>query len=300
MKSYLLRSMLFVPGHNEKLLLSASRSNADAIIIDLEDSVMPESNKAIARELAARKVRDGLFRNRLVFVRINGDEKYFGFDVQAFGRLPLITGFILPKVKGPGNIREFDYLLGKTERVTRIRAKSLKIIPLIETTSAVLQAREIGLASDRVIAMVFGCEDYIADLDGSYHPGPSGPSFMVPRALLAMAARAAKVLPIDTVYTDIPNLEGFERFARNSRSLGFEGTLILHPKQIPIAHNAYSPGIKEIGRAREILRMSEKAEAQGKGVAIIDGKFIGPPLVKVAIKVLARDRLIQTRSKDGV
>lgn len=294
MKSYILRSLLFVPGHNERILHSAARGNADAIIIDLEDSVMPESNKAIARDLASRKIEDGLFKDRLVFVRINEEKKHYHLDAEAFA-IPGVTGYVLPKVESPYDVTEFDKMVENLERARGLATSSLKIIPLIETTAAVIHAYDIAASCSRVIAMAFGSEDYLADLQGAYMPNSL--TFTVPRALLAIAARAAKVIPIDTVYLDIANIDGFNFFALNSRYLGFEGTLILHPKQIPGAHKAYSPSEKEIEEAEQILKLSENAEAQDKGVAVINGKFVGPPLVKAAHKLLARHKLIQSTGK---
>lgn len=297
MKEYLLRSMLFVPGHSQRLLESASRCEADAILIDLEDSVLPETNKVIAREKSSRLIAEGLFEGQLVFVRINGSKKHFYLDIGTFV-LPQVTGFMLPKVESPYDVKELDRILENLERARGLSSGFFKIIPLIETAAAVLSARDIAEASDRIIAMTFGCEDYIADIDGAYNVGPSGTSFEIPRTLLAIAARAAKVIPIDTVYIDLPSEIGFLRFVKESRKLGFEGTLTLHPKQVTIANEGYSPNEKEIQDAEETIKRFEEAQAQGKGVAMIDGKFIGPPLVIKARKVLRKKELIEQHDKE--
>jgi len=287
----ILRSMLFVPGHNEKLLLSASRSKADALILDVEDSVMPVFNKEIARKTIIKKVGSGLFKDFLIFPRINDRESGFLLkDIQAL-TIEGVDGFVIPKVLRGGDIHFIDRLLETIEYEKGLKIGKFKIVPLIETASAVINAQEICLASDRVVAIVFGCEDFIADLEGIHDH--EGKSLFTPRALLALAARSTGVIPIDTVHINVHNLEELEENVKLARLLGFEGQLALHPKELEIIHKYYTPSEKEIADAKEMLRLFEKAQKKGKGVVMVGNKFIGPPMVIAAKKIIERDNLIK-------
>lgn len=283
--------MLFVPGHNEKFLLSASKSNADGLILDIEDAVQPVSNKQIARDKIKEKVSSGLFKKFFVFPRVNDRESGCLLkDVYAL-TIEGVTGFVYPKAKTGKDIYFFDKLLATIEYEKAISIGTFKIIPLIETTAAVLNAQEICLASNRVIAIAYGCEDFISDLEGIHDK--EGKSLYVPRAIIAMAARATGVIPIDTVHINVHDLEDLEKNVILAKILGFEGMLILHPKEIEIAHKHFSPSEKEVKNAKEMLRLSEEAIDMNQGVAVMNGKFIGPPMVITAKKTIERNNLIK-------
>lgn len=290
-----LRSMMFVPGHNEKLLMSASRSSADAIILDIEDSVMPVSNKKIARDMIKEKVSSGLFDKFKVFPRINDRES--GHCLKDVYNLTIegITGFVYPKALRGEDISFFDKLLETIEYEKGVPVGTFKIVPLIETAAAVLNAEEICLASSRVIAIAYGCEDFIADLEGVHDH--EGRSLYVPRAIIAMAARATGVIPIDTVHINVHDLEDLEENVKLAKILGFEGMLVLHPKELEIVHKHFTPGEEEVKDARKMLRLSAQAEEMDKGVAVLNGKFIGPPMVIAAKKILKRAKQIKQKEK---
>lgn len=290
-----LRSMMFVPGHNEKLMLSAARSCADALILDVEDSVQPVGQKQVARDLIRSKIEAGFFKNFQVFPRINDRESgHLLKDVTSLA-IEGVAGFVYPKAKRGEDIYFIDKLLETIEYEKGFPVGTFKLVPLIETAAAVLNAQEICLASSRVIAIAYGCEDFITDLKGVHDP--LGQSIYVPRAMIAMAARATGVIPIDTVHIDVHNLEHLEENVKLARKLGFEGMLVLHPKELEIVHRYYSPTEKELDDAREIIRLSAEAEKMDKGVAVLNGKFVGPPIVLAARKLLERHTVIQL--KDG-
>lgn len=291
--NFVLRSMMFVPGHNEKLLMSASRSSADALILDIEDSVKPDSNKQIARDTIREKVTSGLFKNFKVFVRIN--DRKSGHHLKDVYTLTIegITGFVLPKAIGGEDIYFLDKLLEAIEYEKGFPVGTFKIVPLIETASAVLNAQEICLASNRVIAIAYECGDFITDLEGVNEP--EGRSLYVPRAMIAMTARASGVIPIDTIHTNVHDLEDLEKNVKLSRTLGFEGMLIIHPKELEIAHRHFTPSEKEVKCAKEMLRLAAKAEKMGKGVAVFNGKLIGPPMVKAAKRILEREKEVKQK-----
>ncbi len=291
MNDMIMRSLMFVPGHNEKLLNSASRSDADVLLLDIEDSVQPESNKAVARQKIAEWVSSGKLANYYLFPRVNDRESgHLLKDVQAL-TIDGIHGFMYPKAKRGEDIYFFDKLLETIEYEKKIPIGTFKIIPLIEMSAAVLNAQEICQASKRVVAIAFGCEDFISDLEGVHDH--AGDSIYVPRALIALAARASKVIPIDTVHINVHDLEDLEKNLILAKNLGFEGMLVLHPKELELAHKYFSPSEEEYEDAVDMLRLYDESKKEGKGVAVKDGKFIGPPMVIAAKKTIEKHRLIR-------
>jgi citrate lyase subunit beta/citryl-CoA lyase len=284
---------MFVPSHNDKLMKSASKSNADVLLLDVEDSVQPLSNKQVARNKIKEYVGNDLFKNKIVFPRVNDRES--GELLKDIIQLTIegVHGFMYPKAKLGKDIYFFDKLLETIEFEKGIEVGTYKIIPLIETASAVLNVQEICRASKRVIAIAYGSEDFITDLEGVHDYNHK--SLFTPRAIIAMGARAAGVIPIDTVHIRVHDLEDLEENLKTSKNLGFEGMLVLHPKEIDLVHEYYSPSNQEVNDAEEMLSMAEEAEENGKGVAIKNGKFIGPPMIKAAKKILLKNTLIKNK-----
>jgi len=292
---YLMRSLMFVPAHNERLMNSASKSNADVLLLDIEDSVQPVSNKEIARKNIIQYVKDGKFRNHLVFPRINDRESGQLLKDIIELTIPGITGFMYPKSYSGQDIYFIDKLLDTIEYEKDIPAGTYKLIPLIETTAAVLNAQEICQASERVVAIAFGCEDFIADLEGIHDH--EGQSIYTPRAMIAMAARANNVIPIDTVHIRVHDLDDLERNLIVAKNLGFEGMLVLNPKELPLVHKYFSPTEKEVLEAEEMLRLAKEAEKGGKGVAVINNRFIGPPMVITAKRIIEKHSKIINKNE---
>ena len=293
---YLMRSLMFVPGHNEKLIESAARSDPDVLLFDIEDAVQPVENKQVARDNIIEWVSKGTLKNQYVFPRVNDRES--GQLLKDVYQLTIdgVDGFMYPKSQNGGDVYFFTKLLETIEYEKGIPIGTFKIIPLIETTAAVLNAQEICQASDRVIALAFGCEDFVTDLGGVHDH--EGQSIYTPRALTAMAARANNVIPIDTVHINIHDLEDLEQNLIIAKNLGFEGMLVLHPKELPLVHRYFSPTVEEVEEAKEMLRLSELAKKDNKGVAVINGKFIGPPMVLSARKVIERNNFISDKNND--
>lgn len=288
---YLLRSLMFVPGHNDRLLASAARSDADVLLLDVEDAV-PAKDKQAARDGIIGFVKDAP-GDYLIFPRINDRES--GQLLKDVTQLAIegVDGFMYPKSRDGKDIYFFDKLLETVEYERELPIGAFKIIPLIETCGAVLNAQEICQASSRVIAVAFGCEDFIADLTGIHDTG--GDSLFTARAMIAMAARASGVTPIDTVHIHVHDLDDLERNLVIAKNLGFGGMLVLHPKEIPLVHQYFSPSDDEVTEAREMLRLSGEAEREGKGVAVMDGRFIGPPMVITAKRILRLHEMIAKR-----
>jgi len=289
---YLTRSLMFVPAHNERLMESATRINADVLLLDIEDSVQPEENKQIARNNIIKYVSENRFKGRYVFPRVNDRES--GHLLQDVYQLTIngISGFMYPKSKKGEDIYFFGKLLETIEYEKNIPRNTFKIIPLIETTGAVMNIQEICTACpNRVVAVAFGCEDFITDLDGIHDH--EGISIFTARALISMGAKANGVIPIDTVHIKVHDLEDLETNLKIARKLGFEGMLVLNPKELQLVHQYYSPSIEEVNWAMEMLQFSKEAMVLGKGVAVKDNKFIGPPMVKMAKEILRKNEMVE-------
>jgi len=293
MDDLLLRSLMFVPSHNEKLMTSAAKSDADVLLLDVEDSVQPCSNKQVARDTIIKYINSGVFKSKKIYPRVNDRES--GELLKDVMQLSIegVDGFMYPKSKLGEDVYFFDKLLETIEYEKGVPVGTFKIIPLIETSSAVINVQEICLASPRVVAIAYGSEDFVADLEGIHDLEHQ--SLFTPRAMIAMGARASGVIPIDTVHVRVHDLEDLEKNLKLSKTLGFEGMLVLNPKEIPLVHQYYSPSEQEIKDAKEMLILANKAEEAGEGVAIINGKFIGPPMIKAAKKILLKQNLIDRK-----
>ena len=270
-----LRSMTFVPGYMRKFLDKARYFPSDALILDLEDSV-PLGYKDDARTFIREYLDADAFRQQ-VYIRVNSIESGLLMDDLQAVLHENVDGIMFSKAADENDIIYFDKLLAQLEREHGFATERFKMCPLIEAGSAVLRAYQMATASRRVRALAFGGEDYLTDLDGLHLE--HGTSLIVPRSLLVIAARSAHVEAIDTPYLDIRNLEGFRKEVSQARELGFSGQLILHPTQIEIANEIFTPDQEEIDEAKRILAAIEKSEQEGLGVALLDGKLIGPPML---------------------
>lgn len=290
MLNHLFRSLMFVPAHNERLMNSASHSEADVLLLDIEDSVQPIGNKQVARDNILRYIKEGKFEGRALYPRINDRESgELLKDVYQL-TVPGIEGFVYPKATCGQDIYFIGKLLETIEYEKKIPIGTFKLIPLIETAGAVMNIQEICKACTRVVAVAFGCEDFVTDLQGKHDL--EGSSIYTARAMIAMGARACGVYPIDTVHIRVHDLEDLEKNLILSKKLGFEGMLVLNPKELPLVHQYYSPSPEEIAWAKEMIALSDAAFAEGKGVAVKDNKFIGPPMLKMARKIVKKTNLI--------
>lgn len=288
MSNIVLRTMIFVPGYKVKFLEKAKTFNSDALILDLEDSVPYEF-----KEQARANIKEFLDANAFshqVYIRVNALETGLLLEDLKWMLHENVDGFMFSKAKDENDIRYFDQLLTQLENDFSFENGKFKMCPLIETASAVLRAYEMGKSSDRNIALVFGAEDYLRDLDGLHKE--HGTSLLMSRSLIVTAARAAHLEPIDTPYLDIKDIGGFRKEVALARELGFSGTLIIHPSQIEAANETFSPSEIEIEEAKQIIEAIRVSELEGLGVALLDGKLIGPPMQKRAVKILERAKLI--------
>lgn len=280
---------MFVPAHNNKLLQSSLKRDADILLLDVEDSV-PMCDKQKARDNVISFVKEN--KNKaIIFPRINdresGELLKDAFQLTIDG----VKGFVYPKATKGEDLYFFGKLLETIEYEKKIPIGTFKIIPLIETAGAVVNINEICSACpNRTVAVAFGCEDFVTDLHGQHDD--EGKSIFTPRAMIAMAARANHIQPIDTVHIKVHDLEDLEKNLILSKKLGFEGMLVLSPKELPLVHKYYSPSIEDVEWANDILKLNEKAKSEGNGVVVKNNKFIGPPIVKQAETIIKKNNLI--------
>lgn len=290
--TYLMRSLMFVPANNEKYLDSSVKRDADVLLLDIEDSVPPHE-KQIARDNIKEFVKRSDLEGKLLFPRINDRESgELLKDVYQL-TIPGITGFMYPKSTKAEDVYFIGKLIETIEYEKGIPIGTFKLIPLIETAGAVINIKEICSVTNRVIAVAFGCEDYVTDLEGKHDL--EGNSIITARNLIAIGARSCGVLPIDTVHIRVHDLEDLEKNLILGRNLGFEGMLVLSPRELPLVNKYYSPTDEEVKWAEEMIQLANAAKEEGKGVAMKGNKFIGPPMVKMANKILNKQKLINPR-----
>lgn len=290
MKEYLLRNMLYVPAYQDKFIEKSLSVLADAFIYDLEDSV-PDTYKKEARSILRRYIESGVFKNRVVFVRLNSLGSGMLLEDLDYVLHEHVTGFLPTKINATTDIVYYDKLITGMESKNRIKPGHFKLVPLIETAQAVLNVYGICTASKRVIAVCFGGEDFLNDVEGVHGNPPYALSY--PRAEISIAAHAAGVQPIDTPYLAVHDKEGFIQEERLSYEMGFCGVQVLSPRQIPFANSCFTPNDEEVGRSKEIMETYKKSSLCGSGVAMYKGKMIGPPMRKRAEKVLETMELIK-------
>lgn len=280
-----MRTLLFVPGHIEKMINKTLDLDADCVALCLEDAV-PEIHKEDARKKVRKFLTSHVNLKKKYFVRINPIETgYTLLDVIGVA-CEQLRGFVYPMARDADDIKKFDAQLSLVESQMGLLKGYYSIIVLIETPSAVLNAYAIAKSSDRVIALLFGCEDYMAEMDSRYSENEM--SLFVPRSIVAIASKAAGIQAIDTPYVNIDDTSGLERFATVGRDLGYSGMLVLSPKQIDIVKRCYTPSKEEVEYATAIINGEKSANAMGRGIIVVENKFVSPPTIKQAKRLMKR------------
>lgn len=289
--------MLFVPTYKESIIQHGIESNADSIILDLEDSI-PDQFKPIARQNVKKFIDAGAFKNVLTFVRINPIESELLFEDLKYIMHEDIDGFVLTKVYNADDMVYYDKIVTQLEAENGLPDHHFAFAPLIETTSAVMDIHNITKSTSRNIALSFGGEDFLNDLEGLHGEPPI--SFNYPKAIIALAARAAGMLPIDTPYLSLNDFEGFEKEKSAAFEMGFAGCLLIHPKQIELSNKCFTPSAEEVKRSIEIVEAINKSKITGSGAAMLDKKMIGPPMGKRAKSILNLIKLIKDKQNNSV
>ena len=285
------RSLLYVPVNVDKFVDKAHTRGADVIQLDLEDSV-PPAQKEHARTLvekAAARVRRG---GADVVVRINQPLSLAVRDLE-HSVCPDVDAIACTKVDSASHVKLLDKLVSEVEEKRGMKAGHTKFITMIETADAYTRIDEIPRASPRVVAMNIGGEDFALDCDMQ----PDDEVLLHPKQRMIIAARAAGVMPLGFIGTvaDFSDWERFRQMVRRSRRFGFEGAGCIHPGQVKIVNEEYTPGAEEIEYASKVIRMDEEAAAAGRGSFQIDGKMIDVPVVVRARNLLRRFEAIRQR-----
>lgn len=271
----------FVPGSNLRNIEKVNTLEADAFIFDLEDAVAI-SEKQNARENVVKAIQH--YEQKNIFVRINSfDSPFFLEDVENVV-VEGLSGIVLPKAETSMQLEVLDKLLIEKEKKLNIPIGSIKIVALIESAMGVHHAIELA-KFNRVIRLAFGAIDYTLDIQATLTDHRL--ELLFARSQLVLASRLAQLEgPIDTVYADIYNESGLRKETTLSKELGFKGKLIVHPAQIKIVNEVFTPSKSEVEQARKIIDAAHKAEKQGKGVVNLDGKMIDLPVIKQAEAIL--------------
>jgi len=283
-----LRSLLFVPGDSERKFARASECGADALILDLEDSVAPQ-RKAAARALAASFIDDKAARGFSLFVRVNALDTGLMLDDLAAVVKPGLGALVIPKANGAADLEPIAARLDALEKGAGMSPGSIKLATVAtETPRAMFALGSYAPPHPRLIALTWGAEDLSAALGATDNKEPDGSwtfPYQLARAQCLFAAAAAEVAAIDTVFTDFRDLSGLEQDCRRSRRDGFAGRLAIHPDQVAIINRAYAPSEAEIEHARKIVAAFE-ADPDA-GTLGVDGKMVDIPHLKAARKTLA-------------
>ena len=289
------RTMLYLPGNNPNMLLRGRLFEPDGLVIDLEDSVSA-SEKDSARVLVREILRNGDFGECEVTVRINGaDTEHWREDIAV--TVPCgVAGLRIPKVESAQMVRDIDEEISAVEEKSGTPVGGTKIFCLLETAGGVWNAYDIAKASPRVTAIIPGGEDLAADLRTGR--SKEGTELEWIRRMLIVAARAAGVDALDTVFPHVNDDDGLRRETSFVKQLGFDGKSVIHPNQIPVIHEVYAPTEREIQTAERILDAASDAAKRGLGAVSLDGRMIDAPVIKRAEYTLARAGLRPDR-KEG-
>jgi len=282
MERPLLRSMLFVPGDQPRMLAKAPVLEADAVILDVEDGVL-ERDKPAARAGIEDAVRRGLRVPGTLWIRPNALPTGMLEDDLLACLWPGVDGVVVPKGRTARDVRLVD---GIVRTLARDRGMApLRVAALVETAAAVTAAGEIGRAADTLVALLFGADDLAAEM--GLTRSATNDEVAVPRGQVAMAAHAVGCEAIDIVYTQVRDADGFRRECQEGRRLGYTGKQVVHPSQIAPANTAFSPTEDEVLWARRIV---DEYQASPRGALVVDGRMVDAPIVAQAQRVLRRAR----------
>jgi citrate lyase subunit beta/citryl-CoA lyase len=283
-----LRSLLFVPGDSERKFARAKDCGADALILDLEDSVAV-SEKAAARALVARLIDPEPGRAWACIVRVNALDTGLTLDDLAAVVKPGLDALLIPKVDSAADLERIGHYLDALEAKAGMASGSVKLASVAtETAKAMFALGSYAPAHPRLIALTWGAEDLAAALGATDNKEPDGSwtfPYQLARAQCLFAASAADVVAIDTIYSDFRDSDGLERDCRRSRRDGFVGRLAIHPDQVATINRCYAPSEAEIAHARKIVAAFDANP--GSGALGVDGKMVDLPHLKAAQKILA-------------
>jgi citrate lyase subunit beta/citryl-CoA lyase len=288
-KEHLRRSRLYLPGNEPKFFVNAGLHSPDGIILDLEDSVAP-SEKDAAQLIVRNALRSVDFYGAERMVRINQLPK--GLDDLKFIVPHNVNVILIPKCESADQVKEVEKEVERLKKLNKVKSTDggeIFFMPIIESALGVIKAYEIASASKNNCALAIGLEDYTADI-GTQRTN-EGKESLLARQMIVNAAKASGIQAIDSVFSDVSDMEALRQSIIEAKSLGFEGKGCIHPRQIPVVHEAFAPTPEEIEKAKKIVDAFNEAEKKGLGVVSLGSKMIDPPVVKRAIKTIELAKL---------
>lgn len=277
------RTMMFLPASNPAMVKDAYIYGADSLMFDLEDAVAV-TEKDSARFLIYNALKTINYGNSELVVRVNGLDTPFGRDdIEAVVRAGVHV-IRLPKTERKEDIYAVEAAIEEAERNCGREVGSTRMMAAIESPIGVINAYEIATASKRLIAIALGAEDYVTNLKTKRYP--DGMELLGARSQIIIAARAAGIYALDTVYSNVDNEEGFRREVELIKQLGFDGKSVINPRQIKPVHEIYTPTSEEILKSETIVRAAKAAEEKGLGVISVNGKMVDKPIIERAERVL--------------
>jgi citrate lyase subunit beta/citryl-CoA lyase len=277
------RTMLYVPGNMPSMLQNVPLFKCDSVILDLEDAVN-YAEKDAARNLVRRFLSTWKERDKEVLVRINPLYTKWGRDDLAAILPEMPDAIRFPMCETAEQALELDAELAQYENAQGLAIGRFGILPSIETVKSVLNAYAIATSSERIFGLAFGAEDYTASMGVARTN--SGEDLMHPRMMIVMAAKAAGIQAIDTVFSDVGDMDALRRETELVKRLGYTGKCLVNPRQIDIIHEVFAPKQEEIDYAQEVLEAIRQAHESGTGVVSLRGKMVDAPIVKRALHTL--------------
>jgi citrate lyase subunit beta/citryl-CoA lyase len=277
------RTMMYVPGNNPGMLADAGIYGADSLMFDLEDSVAV-AEKDSARFMVFHAVSNFEYGDKEIVVRINGLSSEHGHkDIEAMVKAG-VDVIRLPKTDTAQDVHDAESVIAACEKKFGREVGSTRMMAAIESPLGAMNAYQIATASERLIGIAIGAEDYVTSMKTKR--SPEGIEILAARSQIVMAARAAGIAALDTVYSDVDNMEGFIEEVKLIKQLGFDGKSVINPRQIDPVHALYAPSKQEINEARQVIFAIIAAEKNGSGVISVNGKMVDKPIVERAERVL--------------
>jgi citrate lyase subunit beta/citryl-CoA lyase len=295
------RSLLFIPANNWKMLNKAATEMEDGVLMDLEDAcpvAERETGRIFARDITPLLRKKGID----VLVRVNSLQTGVTAEDLKIVATEDLDGIMLPKAESRENILEVAELLAQQEKEKKIKRK-ISIVPLVESPKGVLNAYQIGAASDRVAALGFGAGDYLRELGEGFTlatmtPDEYWPVLLYPRAVISNTACALGIPALDTPFFGLLiDTEGLEREASRVKLLGFKGKLLTHPRHVETVNRVFSPSPEDVALSRRMVEGYKEAAAQGKGAAVMDGKMIDYAMFQMGMEMIAKAEGIAAKAK---
>lgn len=290
------RTMMFVPGANAAMLRDAPLYGADSVMFDLEDAVSL-NEKDSARTLVHFALKTFDYSAIETVVRINGLDTVGALDIEAMV-LAGVNVIRLPKTETAQDIIDVAAVITQVEEENDLPVGTTKMMAAIESAEGVLNARDIATASDRLIGIALGAEDYVTNMKTRRYP--DGQELLFARSMILHAARAAGIAAIDTVFSDINDTDGFIAETTRIKQLGFDGKSVINPRQIPLVNGIYAPSKAEIQQAKEVIWAIREAESKGSGVISLNGKMVDKPIVERAERVIALAKAVKLITEEEV